>query len=54
MKVYAPHTGIGRTRAADDVSHRTSDQPRAAAKKAAKRLRHAARQDGKREARARY
>ncbi len=50
MKVYAPHTQIGRTRAVDDVHHRTADIPRAGAAKVAKRLRHAARQDGKRAA----
>jgi hypothetical protein len=50
MKPYAPPTNIGRTRAVDDIHHRTADQPRADAKKAAKAVRHAARQAGKQEA----
>ena len=47
MKPYSPNTGKGRTVAVDDVHHRSADQPRAAAKTSAKKLRHAARQDAK-------
>lgn len=50
MKPYAPPTNIGRTRAVDDIHHRTADQPRADAKKTAKAARHGARQAGKQEA----
>lgn len=48
MKVYAPETDSGRTRAVDDVHHRTADQPRADCKRSAKPLRKAARQYQKR------
>jgi len=47
MKPYAPATNLGRTRAQDDIHHRTADQPREAAVAAAKAARHGARQDGK-------
>lgn len=49
MKPYAPETNSGRTRAVDDIHHRTADQPRAAARKTAKATRHAARQQGRRD-----
>jgi len=44
MKAYAPPTNKGRHVAGHDVHHRTADQPKAAAKKRSKALRHAARQ----------
>lgn len=47
MRPYTPDTDKGRTRAGDDIHHRTADQPRAAAEPVAKASRHAARQDGK-------
>lgn len=50
MKPYAPTTDTGRTRAVDDVHHRTADQPRRAAKASAKALRHAARQQARKHA----
>lgn len=50
MKPYTPRTSKGRTVGGDDIHHRTADQPRGAAKKAAKAQTHAARQEGKREA----
>ncbi len=49
MKPYVPPTNVGRKVAGDDIHHRTADQPRDAAKKAAKAARHGARQAGKRE-----
>lgn len=51
MKPYVPATNLGRTRAGDDIHHRTADQPRAAARKSAKAARHGARQDGQAKAR---
>lgn len=48
MHPYSPHTNKGRTRAGDDIHHRTADLPRAGAKAAAKAARHAARQDAHR------
>lgn len=50
MKVYSPNTQKGRTVGIDDVHHRTADQPKRAANVAAKALRHAARQDAKKQA----
>jgi len=50
MKAYSPQTNKGRTLSGDDVHHATADQPKRAAKAAAKALRHAARQDGKKQA----
>jgi len=50
MKPYAPATNRGRTVAVDDIHHRTADQPRKAAARKAKAARHAARQQGKRDA----
>jgi hypothetical protein len=47
MKPYSPNTNIGRTVAGEDIHHRTADQPRRAAKIAAKAARHAARQEGR-------
>jgi hypothetical protein len=52
VKPYAPATNLGRTRAGDDIHHRTADQPREAAKKSAKAAKHGARQDGQAQARA--
>lgn len=43
MKPYSPPTNKGRTRSIDDVHHKTADQPRAAASKTAKALKHSAR-----------
>ena len=50
MKAYSPQTLKGRTVAGDDVHHKTADQPKVAAKRKAKGLRHSARQDGQRQA----
>jgi len=50
MKPYVAPTNIGRTRAVDDIHHRTADQPRAAAKKSAKAAKHGARKAGKHDA----
>lgn len=44
MQPYTSQNNKGRTRAGDDIHHRTADVPRAAAKKVAKVARHAARQ----------
>jgi hypothetical protein len=46
MKAYAPDTKKGRHVAGHDVHHKTADMSRAGAKKIAKRLKHAARQQG--------
>lgn len=51
MKPNSPKTNKGRTVGADDVHHKTADQPKTAANAAAKALRKAARQDGKQQAR---
>lgn len=51
MKAYTPKTSKGRTVGGHDVHHKTADQPRSAAKKAAKRMKHAARQEGAKEVR---
>lgn len=50
MKPYSPRTPKGRVVAGHDVHHKTADQTKPAAIAAAKALRHAARQDGKRQA----
>ena len=50
MKPYSPASSKGRTVGGDDVHHKTADQPKRAANAAAKALRHAARQDAKRQA----
>lgn len=47
MKAYAPANNKGRTVSGDDIHHKTADQPKTAAKSAAKAMRHAARQQGK-------
>ncbi|KVP75203.1 hypothetical protein [Burkholderia ubonensis] len=47
MKPYTRNDDKGRTRAGDDIHHRTADIPRAGAKKVAKSARHAARQEGR-------
>lgn len=44
MRPYSPPSNRGRTRAGDDIHHRTADQPRTAARHAAKAARHGARQ----------
>lgn len=49
MKPYTPATSKGRTVGGDDLHHKTADQPKRAANAAAKSMRHAARQDGKRQ-----
>ncbi|WP_198363778.1 hypothetical protein [Burkholderia ubonensis] len=46
MKPYTRTDDKGLTQAVDDIHHRTSDLPKAGAKKLAKSARHAARQDG--------
>lgn len=48
MKPYTPDTDKGRRLAGDDIHHRTANQPRKAAAIQAKRMRHAARQQGRR------
>jgi len=50
MKAYSPATSKGRVVAGHDVHHKTADQTKPAANAAAKALRHAARQYGKRQA----
>jgi hypothetical protein len=47
MKPYTRNDDKGRTRAVDDIHHRTADIPRAGAKKAAKTARHGARQEAR-------
>ena len=47
MRAYAPATNKGRTVSGNDIHHKTADQPKTAAKAAAKAMRHAARQQGK-------
>lgn len=46
MKAYSPSTNKGRVVAGDDVHHKTANQPKWMAKKQAKTLKHAARQQG--------
>ena len=50
MRAYSPDTKIGRVIAGHDVHHKTADQPKRASAAAAKALRGAARQQGKRQA----
>lgn len=50
MKPYTSQNNKGRTVGGHDIHHRTADQPREAAKAAAKPARHAARQEGRRHA----
>lgn len=50
MKPYSPNNHKGRVVAEHDVHHKTADQSRNAANAAAKALRHAARQAGRRQA----
>jgi len=50
MKAYAPNNAKGRTVGGHDIHHKTADQPKTAAKAAAKTMRHAARQQGKQQA----
>lgn len=52
MKAYSPSTNKGRAVGVDDVHHKTADQPKRGANAAAKALRHAARQEAKKQARA--
>jgi len=47
MKPYSRQNNKGRTVSADDIHHRTADQPRDSARKAAKAARHGARQEGR-------
>ncbi|MNS66165.1 hypothetical protein D3C72_993670 [compost metagenome] len=47
MRVYAPDTKKGRHLAGHDVHHKTADMPKAGANAQAKRLRKAARQQGR-------
>ena len=49
MKAYSPRTNKGRHVAGHDVHHKTSDQPKGMAAKSAKQLRHAARQEAKKQ-----
>lgn len=50
MKPYSPQTILGRRVAGHDVHHKNADQPRRSRMAAAKVLRHAARQEGRRQA----
>lgn len=50
MRPYSPDTNHGRIVAGHDVHHRTADQPKRAANLSAKALKHAARQEGRRQA----
>ena len=47
MKAYSPNTSKGRHVAGHDVHHRTADMPAGGRKTAAKKLKHAARQEGR-------
>lgn len=47
MRPYAPDTNAGRNAAGHCVFHKTADNPKGYAKAVAKRLRRAARQEGK-------
>lgn len=49
MHPYSPRNHKGRTVAGHDIHHRTADQPKEAANASAKAMRHAARQDGRRQ-----
>lgn len=51
MKPYSPQTNAGRTRAQDDIHHRTADQSKKDANASAKVARHAARQEGRQQER---
>jgi hypothetical protein len=48
MKPYTKQDNVGRSIGGHDIHHKTADQPRTAAKKAAKPARHGARQDAQR------
>lgn len=48
MIPYAPATRTGRKTGGHKVHHRTADNPKSVARAAAKALRHAARQEGRR------
>jgi hypothetical protein len=50
MRVYAPTTSKGRHLAGHDVHHKTADMPKPGANAQAKRLRKAARQQGRAQA----
>ena len=50
MRVYAPETKKGRHLAGHDVHHKTADMPKADANAQARRLRKAARQQGRAQA----
>lgn len=56
MKPYTPQTRRGRLAARDDIHHKTADVPKESRKSAAKAMKHAARQEGKKavEVRSRY
>jgi hypothetical protein len=47
MKPYTPNTRKGRTVARDDIHHGSADVPKESRKPAAKAMRHAARQEGR-------
>lgn len=49
MKPYTRPTNAGRTVGMDDIHHKTADQPRSAARRAAKAARHGDRQAQRRE-----
>lgn len=49
MHPYAPNNDKGRTVGGHDIHHRTADQHKAGANASAKVMRHAARQDGRRQ-----
>jgi hypothetical protein len=50
MKPYTPPSSKARRVAINDIHHRTADQPRASTKPYAKAMRHAARQQGAKDA----
>lgn len=50
MKPYSPFSNKGRTVSINDIHHRSADQSRLGARAAAKAMRHAARQEGRRQA----
>lgn len=49
MRAYTPNTSKGRHLSGHDIHHKTSDQPKPAAKATAKSMRHAARQEGRKQ-----
>lgn len=50
MIPYTPQTRAGRKAGGHDIHHKTADMPKAGTKTVAKVMRHAARQDGQKQA----